>query len=336
MGPLRRLSPWVFVAVAAAAIVAAAALIGPAVAPRAAPPPTPRPPPSIGQAAACRQAPKFAEALGYSRNAALDSSDSLNRNIMGLALIDLPAASSSAQPRVYRHPTWDDFGHLGPIVVAWDGAAYTVPTPRINVFANPLGQQNRVLRVDPATGALTEFLRLPDVAPSTQANPYGALGLAIDCDTRSLYVATVAGSDGDHERGRVYRIDLSGPQPQITSQLAGVDALGLGVFKGSRARRLYFGALRAAEIRSVVVDDKGDFYGDVRTDAVLAGLSGDGEDKARRISFSNTEMQVRGMEFSFNLVASREKVETRYTFVYDAPADAWRFTGAAPADKGQP
>jgi hypothetical protein len=236
---------------------------------------------------------------------------------------------------VYRHPSWDDAGHLGPIVIDWDGNAYTIPTPRISLIENPLDQQNRVLRVDAATGVLSEFLRLPTAAPSFQSNPYGALGLALDCETRSLYVSSVAGSDREHERGRIYRIDLSGPQPKITSQIDGVDAIGLGVFKGVRARRLYFGGLRASDVRSVVLDDTGDFYGDARVEAPLVGVYGDGEDKARRITFTNTEMQIRGIEFSFNLVASREKTETRYTFAYDPAQDAWRFVSAGPAGKGE-
>ena len=331
----RRVPVWLF-AVIGLALIGAVAVILAATQPRTAPRAVPRPPASVGAVNACRKFPQFAEKLGYSRSAVLDSSDSLNINITGLALLDPPAAGSTGQTRVYTHTSWDDAGHLGPIVIDWDGNAYTVPTPRINLYTNPIDQQSKVFKIDAATGVMSEFLRLPGAAPATQANPYGTLGLALDCETRSLYVSSVSGSDREREIGRIYRVDLSGPQPKITSQVEGVDALGLGVFKGIKARRLYFGGVRAAVVRSIVLDDKGDFYGDVRDEVSLVGVFGDGEDKARRINFTNTEMQVRGIEFSFNLVAAREKTETRYAYAYESASDTWRFTGASAVGKGEP
>jgi len=334
--PARRRIPIWFLGVAGLAAIGLIAAVLVATQPRTAPRAVPRPPASVGAVNACRKFPQFAEKLGYSRSAVLDSSDSLNINITGLALLDPPAAGSTGQTRVYTHTSWDEAGHLGPIVIDSDGNAYTVPTPRINLYTNPIDQQSKVFKIDATTGVMSEFMRLPGAAPATQANPYGTLGLALDCETRSLYVASVSGSDREHEIGRIYRVDLSGLQPKITSQIEGVDALGLGVFKGIRSRRLYFGGVRAAVVRSIVLDDKGDFYGDVRDEVSLAGVFGDGEDKARRINFTNTEMQVRGIEFSFNLVAAREKTETRYAYVYEPASDTWRFTGASAVGKGEP
>jgi hypothetical protein len=148
-----------------------------------------------------------------------------------------------------------------------------MPSTRSTGITNPIDQQSKVFKIDAATGVMSEFLRLPGAAPATQANPYGTLGLALDCETRSLYVSSVSGSDREREIGRIYRVDLSGPQPKITSQVEGVDALGLGVFKGIKARRLYFGGVRAAVVRSIVLDDKGDFYGDVRDEVRWVSLA---------------------------------------------------------------
>lgn len=302
-------------------------------APRATPRPTPRPPTSIGPVSNCRQYPAFAEKLGFSRQSAYDTSDTLGLNTVGVALIDTSTVISGGQPKTYRHPSWDDAGHLGPIVVDWDGNAYTVPTPKVALYNNPIELQNRVMKIDSATGVMTELLRLPSSVKPSQANPYGTLGLTIDCETRSLYVATVYGSDRDREAGRIFRIDLSTSTPRITSEIDGVDAMGLAVFKGVGARRLYFGSVRTPLIRSVILDDKGDFYGGARDEASLAGVFGNGEDKARRIAFTAGEMQIRGIEFNFNLEASREKTENRYAFAYQAATDSWKLTSVSAVEK---
>ena len=294
-------------------------------------PNTPVPPNKLAGVYNCRAIPKFAKDLGFGTSALLDTSETA-LNVKGLVLFE--PTGPNLQPRTYQHPSWDDAGYLGPIVFDRASNIYLVPVPRINVYDNPIGKQNRVYRVDANTGVLSEFLSLPQLRASDQSNPYGTVGMAYDCETNALYVSSIAGSSRGAEVGRIYHVDLGQTKPAVSSQLDNIDAFGMTVVNTPRAKRLYFGRTRTSEVWSVQLTERGDFFGAPRREFNMAGVFGDGDDKVRRINITtNNEMQLRGIEFSYNLVAARDKTETVYTYRFNAATDAWEFVSAQPQAK---
>lgn len=292
-----------------------------------------KPPTSIGNVVGCRGTPRFVRTQGFGTSAALDTSESAS-NLVGAVLIE-PGAGGAA-PRTWQHPSWDDAGYLGPILRDWDGNLLVVPVPRISNWENPLNRQNRIYRIDSTSAEMKLLMELPVEASPTLSNPYGTLGLALDCETKSVYVSGISGSTRERELGRVYRLDLSGAQPVVTSILDGIDAFGMVVFNGSKTKRLYLASARSGEVRSVALDARGDFIGQPRSEFSVSGLHGDGDDRIRRmdVAANNAELQLRGIEFGYNLVPAREKTETRYTFRYERTEDKFVFVDAASEAKG--
>jgi hypothetical protein len=192
-----------------------------------------------------------------------------------------------------------------------EGNIYVAPAPRVNLYDNPPEQQNTIYKVDTDTGELAEYIRLPFAAPMPPENPFGIIGLAYDCDTNSLYAASVYGSGKDAEVGIIYQVDLD--TGKVASQLKNIDAFGLGVFNRIAGKRLYFGLTRKSEVWSVALGDDGMIRGKPRFEFSMAGWGADGDDKARRIVFRKAdEMFVRGSAFNYNLIAGTERIQTDY------------------------
>lgn len=273
----------------------------------------------VGFVNGCYKLPPFIPALNFSAQAALSTSE---KSRPGLWLIE---RDQTGNVRRYQHPSWQSAGFLAPIQRDGKGNVFVAPAPVINTLLNPTDKQNIVYRVDGKTQEMKPFVTLKPAAPPNEQNPYGTLGLTFDCETNSLYVSSVYGSSRSEEKGIIYRIDAD--SGKITSQMPNVDAIGLGVFNGSSGKKIYFGRGRASEVQSIALDDEGNFFGTAQTSVNLADLGTRGDDKARRITFTNKkEMLVYGIEFSFNLVAPTEKQETIYRFVYDAKNDKWVFS----------
>lgn len=272
----------------------------------------------IGGVAACQKIPPFVGSLGFGQGASLSTSD---RKIQGLVIFE--------GERVYQHPTWKMAGSLAPITRDASGNIYAAPAPWIDVLENKPEEQNKVYKVDGQTQEMRQFVSLPRDAEPTSQNPFGALGLTFDCDTNSLYVSSVSGSTRDAIRGRIFQISTDG---KVLSQLEKTDAIGLAVFNSARGKRLYFGQARNSEIWSVALDDKGNFSGESKREISLENLGTRGDDKARRINFSNNEMTIFGIEFGFNLIAPSEKQETVYKYIYNPESDSW-FYVAPPAQQ---
>ncbi len=234
--------------------------------------------------------------------------------------------------RKYQHPSWKSAGSLAPLQRDAQGNVYAAPAPWIDTLENKPSEQNRVYRVDGNTQEMKEFAVLPLVKPPTAENPFGVLGLTFDCDTNSLYAATVSGSTRTEINGAIYQIDAK--TGKIVSKKETVDAIGLGVFNSAHGKRLYYGTARNSEIWSVDLDDSGAFTGDARREILFENLGARGDDKARRINFSQTaqglEMLVFGIEFGFNLIAPTEKQETIYRYRYDFSKDVWVYQPEMP------
>lgn len=274
----------------------------------------------FGGTADCRRQPAFLPTFGFTSNALLSSTDPRR---MGLVLLE---ADANGEVRTFQHATWDDAGWLGGLALDERGHVYVVPAPRISLQDNPLADQTTLYRVDSETGELAPWLQLPAARPPSQSNPFGLMGLAYDCDTHSLYVASVAGSGRSEEVGRIYRLDLSGPTPVIAAQWEGVDAIGLGVFVSPEGRRLYFGSARTPEVRSLALTAAGDFVGPARVEFSLADYEVRGDDRARRLTFNATGgLRVDAVKFNYNLVASTETRQNLYQFQYDTATGRWQF-----------
>ncbi len=268
-----------------------------------------------GDVVACRTNPRFLQGRkDFTSRAYFSTSE---RFLKGLVLTE-----NGDPPRTWQHPSWSQFGWLAGIHYDDKGNVYSVPAPRINVFDNKPDEQNRVLKVDSATGEMKVLANLPAAAPANEQNPYGALGIAYDCETRLLYVSSIAGSTRNKEVGRIFAVDPDTGAVKFTRN--GTDAIGLHLFKIGGEKRLYFGRARDSEIVSILVDRSGAFVGEPRPEISLEGLGPRGDDHARRISFTPTnEMLVWGIEFNVNLVAPTEKQETQYRFRFDAATKRW-------------
>jgi hypothetical protein len=268
-----------------------------------------------GDVVACRANPRFLQAKkDFTSRAYFSTSE---RFIKGLVLVE-----NGEPQRTWQHPSWSQFGWLAGIHYDEKGNVYSFPAPRINVLDNKPDEQNRVLKVDSNTGEMKLLATLPAAAPASEQNPYGALGIAYDCETRLLYVSSMAGSTRSKEVGRIFALDPDTGAVKFTRN--NVDAMGLHLFKIGGEKRLYFGLAREPEIISIAVDRSGKFVGEPRAEISLEGMGARGDDHARRISFTPTnEMLVWGIEFNVNLVAPTEKQETQYRFRVDPVNKRW-------------
>lgn len=275
----------------------------------------------LGTVLGCQQIPAFVRSLGFGNQVALSTSD---RFIQGLILVE--------GERKYQHPSWKSAGSLAPIQRDAQGNVYAAPAPWIDTLENKPDEQNKVYRVDANTQEMKQFADLPKLKNPSEENPFGVLGLTFDCDTNSLYAASVSGSTRKETNGGIFQIDVK--TGKVVSQKQGIDVIGLGVFNSSKGKRLYYGLARASEIWSIDLNDDGGLAGEPRKEFSFAEFGTRGDDKARRINFaqnaSGFEMLVFGIEFGFNLIAPSEKQETVYRFRYDMAKDAWNFQPEPP------
>jgi hypothetical protein len=267
-----------------------------------------------GPADYCRRQPGFATTLGFSQQALIGTGQEAGPK--GLALFEM---GKDGQPsRTYQDPTWDDAGWLGYITLDREGNVFVFPAPRENLVDNPPEKANIVYRVDSTTAQMSGFITVTAAAPSSPENPYGILGMTLDCDTDSLYVTTVAGSTRASEAGKLVQVKMVGPT--VAAELPGVDAFGVAVYNWPEGKRLYYGLARTADIYSVALDEAGNFSGQPQYEFSLP----DPNFKAWRMRFAqNGDLQVRALEFDFNLKATSERHELAGTFRRDPQTGNW-------------
>lgn len=274
---------------------------------------------AVGPTDQCHATPQFIHALNFERPVI----DTTQEFAVGVLVRDL--AGDSGQ---YQHDTWDDAGKVGPFAIDWLGNIFVAPAPVISLEFNPVAEQNKIFKVDTRTGEMTEFASLPWPLPPGSGNPYGVVGLAYDCDTGSLYAASVAGSTPQEEVGVIYQINPD--NGVILSRLENVDALGLGIFRASQGRRLYYGAGRTPAVYSVGLDGDGRFRGQPRLEFSLAAQAGGSTDKAQRIQFTaDNTMIVKAIEFNYSLQPTSHVQKDVYTFQYQPADDTWTLMSIA-------
>ncbi|GAB4192625.1 MAG: hypothetical protein OHK0022_06910 [Roseiflexaceae bacterium] len=268
----------------------------------------------------CKGFPPFATQLGFSVNAGIDSGDTRQP---GLRVVE--PAQNGGEPKIYEDPSWRQAGHLGAPVLDQSGNIYVAPAPQISVALNPPDQQNRIYKIDGVTGKMALLVDVPPAQPAALENPYGVLGLAVDCRTNSLYAASVAGSTRAAEVGRLVRIDLiSG---QITAQIDGVDAFGLAVATDGDAPggRLYLGRARTPEVWSVALDTRGSFSGQPQRELAFGQWLNDGEGRARRLALgTDGSLTLTASPFAYTL-APPSTAPQQLRFVYNPTARDWEY-----------
>ena len=276
----------------------------------------------VGVVDYCKRSPKFRDTEGFSTRAVLSTAD---RGVKGAIMVEVGPNGQAG--RTYQSPSWDDAGYLGHVVLDRGGNVYTFPAPHVSLIDNPPELQNIIYRIDSTTAEMTRFYTLtapaqdssvnPTVNPTV--NPFGLMGLAYDCDTESLYAASVAGSTREATLGQIVRLDLA--SREVRFRYEGIDAFGLGLYVGSTGKRLYYGLARAPEIYSIGVDQAGDLLDDVRLEITLP----DPTLKARRLVFSRDgTLEVRSRPFDFNLIVTSERPEVIFHYTFDQASQQWQ------------
>lgn len=267
----------------------------------------------------CRQLPAFTQQLELTDSAFFGTNVAGHT---GLAIAD-PQAND-----VLQDDTWDDAGNLGSYVLDGQGNVWTAPVPLTSLELNPPEQQNKIYRVDTNTAKMMEYVELLPASPPSEFNPFGIVGLAFDCETNSLYAASLMGSTPTEELGRIFRVDLDDNTASLV--LDGVDAMGVGVVGTPEGKRLFYGSGRSGEVRSLPLDQEGNAAGEPRSEFVLSSLPGSAPtDRPQRITVNaDGDLEVKGVEFNYSLRISGQAVPTIYILRLNAVSGDWELLSA--------
>lgn len=273
---------------------------------------------TVGSVDYCQNRPRFIELFGFPPASALDTRA---KYVKGLALREMDANGSIL--RSYIHPTWSRAGYLGAFQRDDLGNIFIIPAPFISVLENAPEKANIVYRIDSVTGVMSPLVNLPILAPPTPQNPFGLLNIAYDCDTHTLYATSVFGSTYEHMAGCIFQIDpLTG---SVQSSLEGFDAMGVSVFNTAEGKRLYFGSARSPDIYSVALDEKGGFTRDLRAEVSLTEVENYSDERALSIAFAGqNQMEVKTIQFDFNLVAPTETHQKLLNYTYNSDQRKWK------------
>jgi outer membrane protein assembly factor BamB len=276
------------------------------------------------QANNCKRNPTFIQSFGY--NPSFSYLTTSDEKIMGLVLRESSQAGNPNAPvtKQMQHPSWLTGGWLAPILIASNGDIFTSPAPFINILNNPISNNNTIYKVDGKTGVMEVFLKLPSSDSINTDNPFGIIGMALLCETNTLYVSSLAGSKRHNENGHIYAIDIT--NGKIIDQVNNTDAMGMGISYVTGKRKLYFGTGRSSDVFDISLDKNGKFVGKPSLAFTLQDLGIRGDDKVRKIrTDSKDNLVINAMEFNYNLIAPREKQESVYKFAFDEETKKWVF-----------
>ncbi len=283
---------------------------------------------TIGNVIYCTgQPPTFASVLGFGDIIGLDTRAQV---VKGIALQEFDEDGEIIN--TYQHPSWSSAGYLGSYESDGAGNIYLAPMPFISLFDNPPEKANIIHRIDSSSGVMRPFMELPAEATLTPEAVYGLTDLAYDCDTNSLYAASVMGSTYDRTAGRIYQIDLT--SGAIKSVLENIDAFGIGLFNSANGKRLYIGLARQPEVYTVALAEDGRFTGDLQPKISLRNMGFHRDERARSLEFQGQErLHITTLQFDFNLVAPTETRQTRYEYFYHADEDSWELVDVQPVNE---
>ncbi len=258
----------------------------------------------------CGGQPPFLAQLGLGNDVQFSTNEPGTR---GLFVIGTNREGGA--PTKYQHQSWSSAGYLDAFVIDAQGNLYLAPSPRTGPGVPAPMNQEQIFRLAGTNGLLTPLIELPAAAPPAPENPYGVLGLALDCSNNTLYATSVGGSTPDNQVGRIFQIDTA--TGQVIGQLDNLDAYGVAVRTTDGGKQLYFGSPRDALIRAIDLDTAGNFQGEPRPVATLADPQ-----RARRIVFGDAgEMVVEAVPFDW---ANAEIPQgAAVLFQYDPATDTW-------------
>lgn len=277
----------------------------------------------------CQKEPAFI--LKYGLDPLWSALSTSEKHRKGLVLVELIKTGTESKPstntsrgRVFQDSSWTKAGWLSGISLDAAGNVYTIPAPLVSVLDNPPQNQNSIFRIDAQTGIMQKWLQLPLKKYESGNSPYGLMGISFDCNSGTLFAASIAGSKRFQEKGIIYSIEAL--SKKIKDSLVGIDAIGLTLyFDPAGKKRLLFGKARTGEIWSVVIDQNARFLkNSLQKELSLEGLGPRGDDKARKIRYANGILSINGIAFNYNLQASSEKPETVYDFKWQEGNKKWQ------------
>jgi hypothetical protein len=270
----------------------------------------------------CKQNPAFIVKFGY--KPAFSYLSTSDERTMGLVLVESSEAGNvnASVNKQMQHPSWTSGGWLAPILISSNGDIYTSPAPFINILNNPINNNNTIYKVDANTGIMDIYYKLPGADSINTENPFGIIGMALLCETNTLYVSSLAGSKRHKENGHIYAIDLS--SRKIIDQLNNIDALGMGISYITGKRKLYFGTGRNSDVMEITLNKKGAFSGKPALAFTLVDLGDRGDDKVKKIRTDERgNLLINAMEFNYNLIPQREKRVNSYLFNWNEEQKKW-------------
>lgn len=277
----------------------------------------------IGSAHYCARTPRFVNKFGLQQPVAIDTQQS---KVVGLVMREL-----RGKKRVFQHPSWRQTGHVTSTVRDAEGNIYVIPVPSVSLETNPLEHRNKVYKVNAINGEMKIFASLPLPESGGLLNPFGTMGLALDCDTNSLYVSSVAGSTPKQQLGVIYQLDLQ--SGDVLDQLNNVDAIGLGIFNFFDQKRLYYGSARSSNLNSIGLTTRGGFKRNQkeaahRYELSLLGVKNGDTTQIRKVVIYKTKDHQYGMdltetEFGFRLGADTSRRYKHYLFKLDLNQRSW-------------
>lgn len=271
----------------------------------------------------CARQPEFVQSLQFDMNrSGFSTSD---RFIMGIIFAEFKDPANPVEyTRTYQHPSWKQAGYLGTIVFDDLGNIYIAPLPVVNTLNNPVYEKNTIFRIDHITGVMSKFIELPVESKFCPVNPFGIVGLTYDCNSKTIYAATLEGSEEDMEKGKIFSIAVQ--DKKVSLVLDRFDALGLTTFTSAETTKLFFASARRSKIMSL------DLTGNKGTAAIpeeiidFTGLGPRGDDKARKLRIRNDGMmQIYGVEFEYNLIAPTARQEQIFYYRYNKARDKWEY-----------
>ncbi len=275
----------------------------------------------VGGVYNCARIPQFVHKAGLQQPVAIDTSMS---QLPGVVIREL-----TGQKRMYQPDAWKVTGHVGSTVRDAQGNIYIVPIPSVALDSNPLSKRNTVYRIRSDNGDIEVYKQLPLPEKESQQNPFGVVGLAIDCTTNRLYVSSLAGSEPNNVAGKIYQIDLT--TGKLVDVLSGVDALGLAIFNHQDGKRLYFGDARSSSLYSLSLTNNGRFKKNKTPKYELSLLEFKNGDSTqiRKIRISKSKagahlMTLDDTEFAYRLAAETNRKYKKYTLALDNEDKKWR------------
>lgn len=277
----------------------------------------------------CQKEPAFI--LKYGLDPLWSALSTSEKHRKGLVLVELIKTGTESKPsantfrgRIFQDSSWTKAGWLSGISLDAAGNVYTIPAPLVSVLDNPPQNQNSIFRIDAQTGIMQKWLQLPLKKYESGNSPYGLMGISFDCNSGTLFAASIAGSKRFQEKGIIYSIEAL--SKKIKDSLVGIDAIGLTLyFDPAGKKRLLFGKARTGEIWSIVIDQNARFLkNSLQKELSLEGLGPRGDDKARKIRYANGILSINGIAFNYNLQASSEKPETVYDFKWQEGNKKWQ------------